>query len=64
MTNLKNAEENLCNRVGPRGLSKLVKEKQKHGILLPFVVSIRKNSKFALVGWELSIENVGEYLEV
>lgn len=38
--------------VGPRGLQTLIKDRMKHGVCMPFKISIRKHSRLALVGWE------------
>lgn len=38
--------------IGPRGLQNLIEDRRKNGLIMPFKVSIRKNSRLALVGWE------------
>ena len=49
---LKQAKEELMKRVGPRGLQNLVETRMKTGNVLPFRVSLKKNSRHALVTWE------------
>jgi hypothetical protein len=50
---LSNTEDRLVDIVGPRGLQLLVADRRKHGILLPFRVNMRKNSRLALVQYPL-----------
>lgn len=45
------AEEHLYDCVGPRGLQTLVNERRRYGVPLPFRLSIRHNSRLALVEW-------------
>jgi hypothetical protein len=42
-------ERKLMDCVGPRKLQNLIETRRKHGIPLPFKVSIRKHSRYALV---------------
>jgi hypothetical protein len=43
------AEKDLMDCVGPRKLQNMIETRRKHGIPLPFRVSIRKHSRYALV---------------
>ena len=57
---LEEAKERLNDTVGPRGLQTLIHDRIKHGVMLPFKVSIRKHSRLALVGWESTPEEGAE----
>ena len=47
------AEEKLTDCVGPRGIQKLVEDRRRNGLMLPFRVSIKRHSRLALVtAWE------------
>lgn len=45
------AEERLIDYEGPRGLQHLVTERRQDGVPMPFRISIRHNSRLALVEW-------------
>jgi hypothetical protein len=45
------AEEHMYDCVGPRGLETLVHERRRYGVPMPFRLSIRHNSRLALVEW-------------
>lgn len=47
------AQERLTDCVGPRGIQKLVEQRRREGVLLPFRVTIMRHSRLALVTqWE------------
>lgn len=46
------AQQKLTNCIGPLGLQNLIKKRRRHGVLMPFRVSIKRNSRLALVTWE------------
>ena len=51
------AKERLMDCVGPRGIQTLVEQRMKEGVVLPFRVSIRHNSRLALVSvWEADLD--------
>ncbi len=43
--------------MGPRGLQRLVRDRRKHGVRLPFKVSMRKGSRVALTKWDKIISD-------
>jgi hypothetical protein len=45
------AEKSMANYVGPRGLQKLVSNRRKQGVKLPFVVNVRNGLPYFVVKW-------------
>ena len=45
------AERTMANYVGPRGLQKLVSNRRKQGVKLPFVVNVRNGLPYFVVKW-------------
>lgn len=61
---LQEAQNRLTDCVGPRGIQKLVEEKRKNGILLPFRITLRRHSRLALVtAWEDDFDKTEEVRE-
>lgn len=58
---MKDAEEKVTQYYGPRRLQKLIADRRQNGILLPFRVRMKRNSRYALVVQWITNNNQGLY---
>jgi hypothetical protein len=58
---LQEAQNRLTDCVGPRGIQKLVSERRRNGLQLPFRVTLRRHSRLALVtSWDEDLDRTDE----
>ena len=55
------AQKHLTDCVGPRGIQRLVSQRRREGVVLPFRVTLTRHSRLALVTyWEEDFEKTEE----
>ena len=58
---LQKAQSRLEDCIGPRGIQRLVTQRRREGVLLPFRITLKRHSRLALVSyWDADYDDSGE----